>query len=97
MLTLDVNDQYSLELAPEKSGVRLTLMKAGEQQVCRKATRKELQEFSKHKTTTAFKGRLQLHKHQGKIKIEAKKEIVGSIPVKLFEAAISEILLCSVA
>lgn len=92
MLTLEVDDLYSLELAPENGGVRLTLMNAGEPLVCRKATRKELSEFSESPTATAFKGRLILYKQFGKIEIEAKKEIIGALPAVQFDAAVNAIL-----
>ena len=92
MLTLEVNDVYSLELATEGAGVRLTLTKEGTPLVCRKATRKELRDFSESASATAFKGRLILYKQFGKIEIEAKKEIIGALPLPQFEAAITAVL-----
>jgi hypothetical protein len=85
MTSLPLRDNFSLGLERYENRVRLIVFKDKEEWVCRKEGFTALEKFTETTTDHIFRGRLQLHKDAGEIRVEVKGEVLGSIPLSQFK------------
>lgn len=87
MPALPLTKNYTFGIEPVTNRrFRLIVFKNGEELVCRKENLKQLEDFLNNDEARAFKGRLQLYKHQNDIAVEVKGETVGTLHKADFEA-----------
>lgn len=80
MKTLAINKDLNFGIIPESaSKLRLAVLQDEEELVCRKEAKKKLIEFLEGPDGSTFKGRLILHKKDGAIQVEMKKELIGNL------------------
>ena len=82
---------YFFTIEPYENRLRLIVLKNEEEYVCRKETKNNLVKFFAGEDSTLFKGRLQLIKQNNEILIQAKSEILGSIPISAFNKILETI------
>ena len=76
---IKLEENYSFAAAPVGKKVRLVAYLSGVEKVCRLETRKKLEKFLLSNENHLFKGRLQLAKNAGDLRILVKGEPVGII------------------
>ncbi|HEY4322735.1 MAG TPA: hypothetical protein VGN20_02085 [Mucilaginibacter sp.] len=79
MIALKLNNEFSFAIERCEKRARLIVYKNGLEDVCRKETFGNLQRFILADQGHLFKGRLQLDKNEGNIKVEVKGELIGII------------------
>lgn len=79
MQQIILNEQLTMSFEPDHKKVRLVVLHADEELVCRKETIKKLQQFLSVKQAHIFKGRLQLSKNDDVIEILVKQNSAGII------------------
>lgn len=82
---------YFFTVEPFDNRLRLIVLKKEEEYVCRKETKNNVIRFINANDSVLFKGRLQLIKQNNEILIQAKSEILGSIPISAFNKIIETI------
>jgi hypothetical protein len=74
--------QFLIE--PTQKRIRVVVLKNGQEWVCRRENYRNLVRFSRMESGRLFKGRLQLHLVENKIKIDVKGVTIGVVPVDDF-------------
>lgn len=85
MQPIILNEQLTLLFEPNHKKVRLVVLQADEELVCRKETIKKLQQFLSVKQAHIFKGRLQLSKNEDVIEVLVKQNSAGIISSNTFK------------
>jgi len=76
-ISLSTGHSFAIERYEKR--LRLIVYKNGEEYVCRKESRKLFNDFLNANEAKAFKGRLQLSKHNNDITVEVKGEVIGMV------------------
>jgi len=80
MSTLPLTQNYTFGIEPVTNRrFRLIVYKDGEELVCRKENLQQLQQFLNTDEAKAFKGRLQLYKHNNDVTVEVKGQLIGTL------------------
>lgn len=85
MKQIILNEQLTLLFEPTDRKVRLVVLQADEELVCRKETIKNLQQFLSTERAHLFKGRLQLNKNYNVIEVLVKQNSAGVISSNTFK------------
>jgi len=89
--TIDLNNDFKLYFEKLPRTIKLVISKNNEECVCRKEKLKNLFSFTKADKENLFKGRLQLRKSDGKIDIQVKNELIGTVSNEAFKEALSNL------
>jgi len=91
MLTLKINNELDFGMEREAKKLRLVLLNKNTELACRKETFGNLQKFLAAEEAHAFKGRLQLYKHNNSISVALKGEKLGTIAASKLENYMAEL------
>jgi hypothetical protein len=91
MQQIILNEQLTLKFEPDHKKVRLVVLQADEELVCRKETIKNLQQFLAEEQAHVFKGRLQLSKNDDVVEVLVKQKSVGTISSITFKNVVDTI------
>ncbi|RDC57790.1 hypothetical protein DU508_02195 [Pedobacter chinensis] len=89
MINISLDDGLKLSFEKLPHTIRLIVSKNDEEWVCRKEKLKKLFSFLELDQEPLFKGRLQLFKSDGKIKI--KNEFISTISTETFQQALNKL------
>lgn len=85
---IQLKNNLSFSVDKDGSKIRLVVYQYDDEWVCRKETKKAMNEFLEQEEARIFKGRLQLYKYKDELTVEVKGSSVGIISVKQFSQMI---------
>lgn len=89
MDTLHLDNKRSLSVELYKRKLRFIVYDNKSEFVCRIEAINVIEQFLQMKEANIFKGRLQLHKINGKINVEAKGNKIGSVTIQQLQKLIA--------
>ena len=91
MQQIILNEKLILSFEPSGKKIRLIIIEADEELVCRKETLKNLQHFLAEDQAHLFKGRLQLKKHDDIVEVFIKDKPVAIISSNNFQEVLNNL------
>lgn len=91
MQQIILNEKYTLSFEPVGKKIRLAILEADVELVCRKETIKNLRDFMVKDELKIFKGRLQLNKQKDIIEVVMKDKPIAIVSAINFEQVLNNL------